>query len=186
MAVILASASPRRKELLGFIYSDFTVCASDVKEETEDGLTPEETVRALARLKGEAVFEKHPEDTVISSDTVVVLDGEILGKPHSREEAFSMLRALSGRAHSVYTGVAVFSKEKSFCFAEKTDVTFQSLTEEEITTYVDSGEPFDKAGGYGIQGKGCIMIKSITGDYYNVMGLPVSGLYIRLRENGLL
>ena len=186
MSVILASASPRRKELLGFIYNDFTVCVSDVKEETEAGLTAEETVRALAVLKGEAVFAKHPDDTVISADTVVVLDGSILGKPRSREEAFSMLSALSGKTHCVYTGVAVFSKEKNFCFADKTEVTFWELTNEEITAYIDSGEPFDKAGGYGIQGRGSVMIKSITGDYYNVMGLPVALLYRKLKENGLL
>ncbi len=186
MSVILASASPRRKELLGFIYNDFTVCISDVKEEISEELTPDQTVCALARLKGAAVFEKHPDDIVISADTVVVLDGKVLGKPHSREDAFSMLSSLSGKTHTVYTGVAVFRKDLAFSFADKTDVTFYQLSEEEITAYINSGEPFDKAGGYGIQGKGSVMVKSISGDYYNVMGLPVALLYRKLKEYGLI
>ncbi len=186
MAVILASASPRRKELLGFIYDNFEICVSDVKEETAPGLTPRETVEELARMKGAAVFESHPEDTVISADTVVVLDNMILGKPKSREDAFDMLRALSGRAHTVYTGVAVFNKEQTFSFSDKTEVTFHPLSDEEINKYIDSGEPFDKAGAYGIQGRGSVMIPSINGDYYNVMGLPVALLYKKLGEHGLL
>lgn len=184
MSVILASASPRRKELLSFIYDDFTVCVSDVKEETEEGLTPEQTVRELAALKGAAVFKDRSDDIIISADTVVVLDQKILGKPHSREEAFSMLSSLSGKTHTVYTGVAVFSKNAEYSFSDKTEVTFYPLSEAEINDYIDSGEPFDKAGGYGIQGKGCVMVKSICGDYYNVMGLPVALLYRKLKENG--
>ena len=186
MAVVLASASPRRKELLGFIYDNFEICVSDVKEETSETLTPEETVKELARMKGAAVSENHSEDTVISADTVVVLDDMILGKPHSKDDAFNMLRSLSGRSHTVYTGVAVFDKENAFTFADKTEVTFYPLSDEEINRYIDSGEPFDKAGGYGIQGKGSVMIQSIKGDYYNVMGLPVALLYRKLKEHSLL
>ena len=186
MAIILASASPRRRELLKFITEDFTVRVSDVEEITDPSLSPEETVKELARIKGEAVANAFPCDTVISSDTVVVLDGKILGKPHSREEAFSMLSSLSGRSHTVYTGVCITCKDKVICFAEATTVNFAKLSDEEINAYIDSGEPFDKAGAYGIQGKGSIMISSINGDYYNVMGLPVARLYSVLKENSLI
>lgn len=186
MAIILASASPRRKELLSFITENFTVRVSDADETTDPSLSAEETVRALAVVKGEAVAESFPSDTVISADTVVVLDGKILGKPHSREEAFSMLSALSGRSHTVYTGVCIISNDKKICFAEATDVTFADLSEDEINAYINSGEPFDKAGAYGIQGKGSIMITSIKGDYYNVMGLPVARLYKTLKESALI
>ena len=127
-----------------------------------------------------------PDDIIISADTVVVLDGRILGKPHSREEAFSMLSSLSGRSHTVYTGVCVISKDIKACFAEATDVTFAELCDEEINAYMETGEPFDKAGAYGIQGKGSIMITSINGDYYNVMGLPVSKLYKVLKDNSII
>lgn len=186
MAIILASASPRRKELLGFITEDFTVKVSDAEEITDPALSAEETVKSLAVIKGDAVAQLYPRDTVISADTVVVLDGKILGKPHSREEAYDMLSSLSGRGHTVYTGVCITSPGKRICFAEATEVFFASLSDEDINTYISSGEPFDKAGGYGIQGKGSLMIKSINGDYYNVMGLPVARLYEALRENSLI
>lgn len=186
MAIILASASPRRKELLSFITPDFTVRVSDADETTDPALTAEETVKALALIKGEAVAADFPGDTVISADTVVVLDGKILGKPHSREEAYSMLSALSGRSHTVYTGVCITANDKKICFAEATDVTFARLCDDEINSYIDSGEPFDKAGAYGIQGRGCTMITSINGDYYNVMGLPVARLYSVLKEYSLI
>ncbi len=186
MAIILASASPRRRELLKFITEDFTVRISEVEEITDPTLSAEETVKELARIKGEAVARDFPSDTVISSDTIVVLDGNILGKPHSREEAFSMLSSLSGRRHTVYTGVCITCADRKITFAEATEVNFSSLSEEEINAYIDSGEPFDKAGAYGIQGRGSIMISSINGDYYNVMGLPVARLYSVLKENSLI
>ncbi len=186
MAVILASQSPRRKELMGFITEDFTVKVSDAEEVTDPSLSPEETVKALAVLKGEAVAESHPDDTVISADTIVVLDGKILGKPKNRDDAFRMLSSLSGKIHTVYTGVCVIAKNKQLCFADKTEVTFYPLSDEDINSYIETGEPFDKAGAYGIQGKGSIMIKGIFGDYYNVMGLPVARLNRLLKENSLI
>ena len=186
MALILASQSPRRKELLGYITEDFTVRVSDVKEETDTTKSPEEIVISLAKIKGEAVFSENKEDTVISADTVVVLDEKILGKPHSREQAYQMLSSLSGRTHSVFTGVCVFSGDRIFSFAEKTEVCFCSLSEEDINAYIESGEPFDKAGAYGIQGSGCVLVEGINGDYYNVMGLPVAHLNRLLKENSLI
>ena len=186
MAIILASASPRRRELLKFITEDFTVRVSDVQEITNPDLSPEETVKALAVLKGEAVAEDFPEDTVISADTIVVLDGKILGKPKNEEDAFSMLSSLSGRAHEVFTGVCIIQGGKKNVFAERTEVIFHSLSEEEIRAYIETGEPADKAGAYGIQGKGCTLVKSINGDYNNVVGLPVSRLNRILKESSLI
>lgn len=186
MALILASQSPRRKELLGYITQDFTVKVSDADETLKEGMTPEETVMYLATIKGEAVSEEFADDTVISADTVVVSDSTILGKPHSTEEAFSMLKSLSGKTHSVFTGVCIISADKKICFAEKTEVTFADLSDDEIIAYISTGEPFDKAGAYGIQGKGSVLITSVSGDYYNVMGLPVARLNRILRENGLI
>ena len=186
MSIILASQSPRRKELLGYITENFTVKVSDVEEVTDTAQSPEEIVISLARIKGEAVFADNKSDTVISADTVVVLDGKILGKPHSREEAYEMLSSLSGRTHTVFTGVCVFSQDKVFSFAEKTQVQFCPLTENDINAYIETGEPFDKAGAYGIQGKGCVLVEGIVGDYYNVMGLPVAHLCRLLKENSLI
>ena len=183
MALILASKSPRRQELLKFITEDFTVQVSNVDESVSGTLTAEETVLQLATIKGEAVYSQHPSDTVISADTIVVLDGRILGKPHSEEEAVEMLSALSGRTHTVFTGVYITDGNKSISFAEKTQVMFNELSSEDIDKYIKSGEPFDKAGAYGIQGKGSVMIEKINGDYYNVMGLPVSRLNKILKEN---
>ncbi len=186
MALILASQSPRRKELLAYITPDFTIKVSEADETLDGSLSPEEAVKYLARIKGEAVAKDFGNDTVISADTIVVSDNTILGKPHSPEEAFAMLRRLSGRTHSVFTGVCVISHDKKICFCEKTLVTFTELSDEEINAYIQTGEPFDKAGGYGIQGKGSVLISSINGDYYNVMGLPVARLNRILKENSLL
>ncbi len=186
MALILASQSPRRKELLGFITDSFCVKVSQVDESAKPGMSPEETVKYLARIKGEAVFSLHPEDTVISADTIVVLGNKILGKPHSYEEAYSMLSSLSGKTHEVFTGVFIITHNKRLCFAERTEVTFYELSDDEIKDYIATNEPFDKAGGYGIQGKGSVLIKGICGDYYNVMGLPVAKLKKTLKENNLI
>ncbi len=186
MALILASQSPRRKELLGYITEDFTIKVSDADESFDPSLSPEEIAKTLASVKGEAVFSLYPEDTVISADTIVVLGERILGKPHSEQEAFSMLKSLSGKSHTVFTGVCILSGDKKICFAEKTEVNFCALSDDDINSYIASKEPFDKAGSYGIQGKGSVMISSINGDYYNVMGLPVARLNKALKENGLI
>lgn len=186
MAIILASASPRRRELLKFITEDFTVRVSDAEEVTDPALSAEETVKSLAVIKGEAVAEGFPEDTVISADTIVVLDGEILGKPKDEEDAFRMLSSLSGRTHEVFTGVCVLHSGRRLVFAERTEVSFFPLSEDEIRAYIATGEPTDKAGAYGIQGKGCTLVKAISGDYNNVVGLPVAGLNRLLKENSLI
>lgn len=186
MAVILASASPRRRELLKFITDDFTIKVSDAEEVTDPSLSAEETVKSLAVIKGEAVADGSPDDIVISADTVVVLDGKILGKPKNEDDAFSMLCALSGRTHEVFTGVCVIHGNEKEVFAERTEVTFYPLSENEIRAYIATGEPSDKAGAYGIQGMGCTLVKSINGDYNNVVGLPVAALNRLLRENSLI
>lgn len=173
--VVLASASPRRKELLSLIGMDFVVEPADVDETLPDEiLSPKEAVEYLSKIKGMAVERK--DDTVISADTVVAFDGKILGKPKDRKQAVEMLTMLSGQIHSVFTGVTVVCKEKAVTFSVETKVEFFQLSQEEIRNYVDSGEPMDKAGAYGIQGKGSLLVKEIHGDYFNVVGLPVSRL----------
>ncbi len=186
MAIILASASPRRRELLKFITEDFTVKVSDAEEVTDPALSAEETVKSLAEIKGEAVAEGYPDDTVISADTIVVLDGKILGKPKNEADAFSMLSSLSGRTHEVFTGVCIIHGGEKKVFAERTEVSFYSLSDEEIRAYIATDEPADKAGAYGIQGKGCTLVKAINGDYNNVVGLPVAKLNRILKENSLI
>jgi len=173
MSLILASGSPRRRELLSIITTDFTVKVSNAEEKTEAGLSPAQTVETLAKIKGEAVFSENPCDTVIASDTVVAIDGKILGKPRSPGEAFEMLRTLSGRTHTVYTGVYIKNIRNEAVFHERTEVTFFELTDGEINSYINTGEPFDKAGAYGIQGQGALLVKTIHGDFYNVMGFPI-------------
>ena len=184
--IILASASPRRRELLtqaGFI---FTVKVSDAEEIITEK-EPDKIVRELAFLKAKAVAASEEDALVIGADTIVAAEGKVLGKPHSREEAFSRLSMLQGKTHQVYTGVALFTKkaekETQKVFAEKTEVTFYPMTEKEIWDYIDTGEPMDKAGAYGIQGRAAVYVEKICGDYNNVVGLPVARLYQELKRN---
>lgn len=182
--VILASASPRRRELLATILPEFQVRVSAADETLPPDIAPEEAVRLLARKKAEAVLALEPNREkilVIGSDTVVALGKTILGKPHSREECTAMLRALSGREHAVHTGVALLWEGGCRVFGETTRVEFWPLTEEEIAWYASTPEPYDKAGGYGIQGLGSVLVKRIDGDYFTVMGLPVSRLWRELK-----
>jgi len=174
--IILASASPRRRELLRLITSDFRVIASDADEVVSASQPPQKVVEELAMRKARAVAALHPGDIVIGADTVVWADGRLLGKPGTPAEATGMLKMLSGRQHFVYTGVAIFSPGGSVVFSEETGVAFTTLTDAQIARYVAGGEPFDKAGGYAIQGKGALFVTAITGDYYNVVGLPVCRL----------
>jgi septum formation protein len=176
MALILASASPRRKELLLNLKLCFNIEAADIDETILEGLPPQETVMRLAREKAEWVQKKCPEDIIIGADTIVVLDSKILGKPEGTEQAKEMLRQLSGRKHEVYSGVAVLSPERSEVFFERSTVTFYNLKETIIARYVATGEPLDKAGSYGIQQYGALLVKSIEGDYFNIVGLPISRL----------
>ncbi|MFB6467985.1 Maf family protein [Cytobacillus sp. Hz8] len=182
--LILASSSPRRKELLENLQISFRVSSSDVDESYDPHLKPQEVVMELASRKAGHVAKQNPEAYVIGSDTVVVIDEEILGKPKDRDEAFQMLSRLSGNTHSVYTGVAIAKENEIHQFFEKTDVVFWELTDDEIDSYLNTGEPFDKAGAYGIQGFGSILVKGIVGDYFSVVGLPISRTVRELAKMG--
>lgn len=183
--MILASQSPRRRELLAEAGFAFSAVASSFDESTVVADDPAELVMALAREKAAAVAREHPGEVVVGSDTVVALGDEVLGKPVDDADAARMLRALSGRAHTVHTGVAIVDGTSSDVFVSSTEVVFWDLTDEEIDSYVASGEPRDKAGAYGIQGLGRMLVKEIHGDYYTVVGLPVAWLARRLREHGV-
>ena len=179
MALVLASASPRRKELLEMLgVRGFAVVPAPDGEETPPaGLSPAETVKHIALGKARAVAAlRSPDDTVIAADTLVYLGDEPLGKPAGEEEARRMLRMLSGRGHTVYTGLAVISGGEVRTRAVATDVYFRELSEGEIERYVATGEPLDKAGAYGAQGRAAVFIRSISGDFFNVVGLPLCAL----------
>lgn len=183
MKIVLASQSPRRRELLGKMGLTFTAKSPEIDEEALQGLPARELVKALAREKALHIAKNETPDTiVIGSDTVVVLDDVILGKPSSPQQAEEMLTALSGRTHQVVTGVAVCQGDKVTSEAEVTQVTFRPLTPEEVRHYVRTGEPMDKAGAYGIQGGAALFAEKMVGDYYNVMGLPVCRLYQILQQ----
>lgn len=173
---VLASASPRRKEILQILKIDFDIIVSEVDEEKIVYMNdPSMYVQELALLKCSDVAKDLNNKIVISADTIVCLDDKILGKPHSEEEAEQMLESLSGREHTVYTGVCIMRTNDTFtvCEAVKTKVFFKKLTKEKIRAYISTGEPMDKAGAYGIQGLGATLIERIDGDYFNVMGLPL-------------
>ena len=182
MKLILASGSPRRSEILKNAGYEFVVKPTSADESLPGGILPEDAVKLLSERKADAA-EIECSDVVLSADTVVALGDRILGKPSDKTEAFSMLRSLSGKTHSVYTGVTIKSAEKKRVFAVKTDVLFYPLTDDEINAYIATGEPFDKAGAYGIQEWiGYVGIEGIEGSFYNVMGLPVQRLYCELES----
>jgi len=183
--IILASGSPRRQELLQRIgITDFTVTKPEIEESYPDGLTPPEIVAYISREKSLAV-QSGEEDIVITADTMVFLDDLRLGKPHDEAEALSMLTALQGRHHTVCTGVTVRQGDKTLTRSESTDVYFRSAEESELRHYIQGGEPMDKAGSYGVQGQGSLLVERIDGDFFNVMGLPVLLLSRMLREFGI-
>ena len=182
--IILASASPRRRELLEGLGVKPEICPAQGEENVDPALSPEETVKALALQKALEVQSRR-EGLILAADTVVELDGEILGKPKDRQDAIRMLRGLSGRAHSVYTGVALLRNGQRRVAAERTQVFFRALSEREILAYVDSGEPMDKAGAYGIQGLASLFVERLEGDYFNVMGLPLCLVGRLLQEFGV-
>ena len=199
MEIILASNSSRRKNLLTMLNVPFSVMESGVDERVEEANymqkgvehTPYEWVRAIAAIKAEAVGNRvEGEKIIIAADTIVTYMGKILHRPFEREEAASMLRTLSGHKHTVYTGLAVMYKDadgkyETHTSVTATDVYMRELTDMEISNYVDTKEPYDKAGGYGIQGKGSLLIDHIDGDYFNVVGLPLVKLYKELSDNGV-
>lgn len=180
MNLILASQSPRRRELLALFDIPFSVRAADIDETMDSALPPEAEVARVSRCKAEAT-PRGADDVVIAADTIVVCDGKILGKPKTAEEAAAMLRLLSGRAHTVMTGLTVLQGDRVYCHTEQTQIHFRALSAREIARYVATGEPMDKAGAYGIQGGAALFCERIEGDYYNVMGLPVCRLYAALR-----
>lgn len=179
--VILASNSPRRKELLKKIADDFDVVSPDV-DESIDNIKIEEIPAKLAQRKANAVFKNNQDCIVIGADTVVILDNELMGKPKDKEDARRMLMNLSGKTHKVITGCAIISSENEVHFSVVTEVTFFMLSAKEIEDYVNSGEPLDKAGAYGIQGLGYSLVEKINGDYNNVVGLPISLLNKKLKS----
>jgi septum formation protein len=182
--LILASGSPRRKELLENVHVPFKVVISDVEEVVDPKLMPSDIVMSLAEQKAAAVAERFKESFVLGADTVVVYNDEILGKPANKEEAKQMLAKLSGNTHQVLTGVAILFQEEKIVFYEQTDVTFWPISDEEIEDYIDTEEPMDKAGSYGIQGLGSIFVKEIKGDYFSVVGLPVARTVRELKKAG--
>lgn len=179
MKIVLASKSPRRSEILKNAGIDFTVRVADADETIPDGTKPQDAVVFLAARKAMAV-ERAEDELVLGADTVVVLDNKVLGKPKDREDAYNMLRSLSGRVHSVFTGVCAIGNGVSITFAEETKVEFLPLTDKEILNYIDSNEPYDKAGAYGIQGLASKFVRGIEGDYFNVVGLPISRTYEKI------
>ncbi len=178
---ILASKSPRRHELLQFLIDDFKIETSDVDEIIDESLTNEEVVMDLALQKAQDISSKNKDAYVLGFDTLVILDDKPLGKPKDDIEAYEMLKALSGRTHRVLTGCAIVMNDYKDTFFEFADVTFTDISEEEIYRYIETREPMDKAGAYGIQKHGAKFVKKVNGDFYTVMGMPIHQLYEKLK-----
>lgn len=182
MDIILASGSQRRFELMQRMGLSFTVIPSGADESMPSATAPDEFVRELSARKALYVYASHKESCVVGSDTIVVYNGKIIGKPKDPEDAKHILRTLSGKTHTVYTGVAIAYKGKVFTEVDSTDVTFGDLSEADIESYVSSGDPLDKAGAYGIQSSFCVHIERIVGSYFTVIGLPVHKLHRMLEK----
>ena len=186
MAIILASKSPRRQELMRLLGLEFTIHTADVDETMDKTLPPEREVARVGGLKAAKIAETAaPEDIVVAADTIVVVDGAVLGKPHDEEEAFHMLKTLSGRGHEVMTGLNVWHEGKLRQEVVRTRVHFRPMTDAEIRAYIATGEPMDKAGAYGVQSRGALFVERIDGDFFNVMGLPVEQLGLVLARFGV-
>ncbi|MEA4964221.1 MAG: Maf family protein [Oscillospiraceae bacterium] len=186
MALILASASPRRQELLRMLGLSFSVETADIDETMDSALGAEAEVTRICRAKADAVLPRAGErDVIVAADTVVCVDDRILGKPRDTAEAAAMLRLLSGRSHQVRTGVTVCSRQRCLTETETTALRFRPLSDAEIFAYIATGEPMDKAGAYGIQGKAAIFAEALSGDFFNVMGLPLCRLSRMLRQFGV-
>ena len=178
---ILASKSPRRHELLEFLINDFRIVSSDIEEIIDETLTNEEVVMDLALQKAQDISNNNKDYYVLGFDTLVILDGKPLGKPKDTSEAFEMLSALRGRTHRVLTGCAIVMNDYKDTFYEFADVTFTNMSDEEIYSYIETKEPMDKAGSYGIQKHGAKFVTKVNGDFYTVMGMPIHKLYERLK-----
>lgn len=187
MSIVLASGSPRRRELMEMLdVKDLVIIPAKGEEKPPEGEGPGELVMALASAKArEVAAARAAGDTVIGADTIVWVDGRVLGKPHSEQEAGQMLRLLSGNVHEVYTGVCLIKDGEESCQFDVTRVRFRPLSEREIAAYIKTGEPMDKAGAYGAQGKAALFVQSIEGDFFNVMGLPLCMLGEMLKQRGV-
>lgn len=186
MDIILASASPRRQELLQRMGLDFIIRTAPHDETMNLFSTPSDEVARVSRLKAQAVYPLcHEDDIIVAADTIVVCDGRIMGKPRSENDAFSMLRRLSGREHQVMTGLTVAQGDNTETVTVTTTLRFRPLSDTEIRNYIATGEPMDKAGAYGIQGIASMFVVGLDGDYYNVMGLPICTLTLMLRKHGV-
>ena len=186
MGIILASSSPRRRELMALITPDYTVRTSDVDERAIRAETPALLAQKLAAAKCRAVAESCPEDVVIGCDTVVDVDGAVFGKPADRDDARRLLRVLAGRGHLVHTGVCIAAQGRELCFAATTKVVFGALSDAEIEAYIATDDPYDKAGAYGVQNGAAKFVAGIEGCYFNVMSFPVSRVYSALKELDVL
>ena len=184
MEIILASASPRRRELMALYGLPFTIRAADIDETMDPEKPPFDEVARVSRCKAMAVG-REPEDIVVAADTIVVCGGKVLGKPRDEEDAARMLRLLSGSTHQVMTGCTVARGSRAETFTQVTELHFRPLSEQEIGRYIATGEPMDKAGAYGIQGKGSLLVEGIRGDFFNVMGLPLLRLSRMLEQFGI-
>ncbi len=182
--IILASGSPRRKELVARLGLDFEICPSQIDESQVEKTRPQEVVTKLVRLKAEEVADRKA-GIIIAADTVVSLEQQILEKPADEEEAYSMLKKLSGQEHQVTTGITVISGSEEVTEWQQTTVQFREVDDQEINQYIATGEPMDKAGGYGIQAKGAVFVTGINGCFYNVMGMPLAWLVETLKELGV-
>ena len=180
--IILASKSPRRKELLELLHIPFEVIVSDIEEQIDYRNDLVKEIEKLSYQKAKAVFDTHQDALVIGSDTIVKIGNDVLGKPKTMKQAADMLKELSGNTHEVVTGVTILYKDQVETFSSVAEVTFYPLTDEEIEEYISTNEPMDKAGAYAIQGDAAKFIKSINGDYYTIVGLPVAMLYHRLQK----
>ncbi|MHC1747561.1 MAG: nucleoside triphosphate pyrophosphatase [Cellulosilyticaceae bacterium] len=182
--IILASASPRRKELMQLLNIPFEIKTKNIEEIIDETKLPQEIVEDLAYQKAYAIAKENPNSLVIGCDTIVAVDTKILGKPKDENDAFHILKGLQDRSHKVYTGITMMCLAQNLCyqFHDSTEVTMKAISEEEIKRYIATGEPMDKAGAYGIQGYASVFISKITGDYFNVVGLPVQKLYDALKE----
>ena len=186
--IVLASSSPRRFDLLSSAGFELEVVKPDCEENVPKGLKPEEIVKFLAELKGKNVIDSgnYNDFPVLAADTIVVLENQVIGKPKDRADAERILALLSGKTHQVYTGVAIFFKGKSSIFSVRSDVTFKTLSQREISSYCDTPEPYDKAGAYAAQGKSAFMVRRINGSFANVVGLPICEVVEHLQELEIL
>jgi septum formation protein len=183
MKLVLASSSPRRKDILQNAGYTFEVKEPHIDENLRIKLPPIDLVMKLSLLKANSIFANDEDEVVVGADTIVCIDGKNIGKPENADQARSLLRQLSGRLHRVYTGVAIVSKERQETFFVQAKVNFMKLDEDLINRYIETGESFDKAGGYAIQGKGCTFVDTIDGDYFGIVGLPISQLAKRLERD---